>query len=228
MLFTEEAIGFLFENYANNSKDWFKEHKPDYHRLIELPFAELITTLTPVMNSIDEKIICNPKKISRLYKDARYNKGGPIFRDSVWCSLRRERDKSEYHPLPEFYFYISTRGFGYGCGYYCTERDSMDEIRRLILSDSKEFKKAQKALDDNPKFILYGDEYKRNHYPNESEEKCRWLNRKTIGVSYDCDYPALLYSDDLTDRVAQDMFAIKDFYFLLMTAEDNLTAQKHH
>ena len=134
MLFSEEAIGFLFENHTRDSKDWFKEHKADYHRLIEEPFAELITALTPIMNDIDSRIVCNPKKISRLYKDARYNKGGPIFRESVWCSLKCQRDKSEYHPMPEFYFYISTHGFGYGCGYYKTDRESMDEMRAMILA----------------------------------------------------------------------------------------------
>ena len=45
MLFSEEAIGFLFENHTRDSKEWFKEHKADYHRLIEEPFAELITAL---------------------------------------------------------------------------------------------------------------------------------------------------------------------------------------
>ena len=44
MLFSEEAIGFLFENHTRDSKEWFKEHKADYHRLIEEPFAELIST----------------------------------------------------------------------------------------------------------------------------------------------------------------------------------------
>ena len=52
MLFSEEAIGFLFENHTRDSKEWFREHKADYHRLIEEPFAELITALTPIMNSM--------------------------------------------------------------------------------------------------------------------------------------------------------------------------------
>ena len=131
MLFSEEAIGFLFENHTRDSKEWF----------IEEPFAELITALTPIMNDIDSRIVCNPKKISRLYKDARYNKGGPIFRESVWCSLKCQRDKSEYHPMPEFYFYISTHGFGYGCGYYKTDRESMDEMRAMILAGTQEYKR---------------------------------------------------------------------------------------
>ncbi len=39
MLFSEEAIGFLFENHTRDSKEWFKEHKADYHRLIEELFC---------------------------------------------------------------------------------------------------------------------------------------------------------------------------------------------
>ena len=61
MLFSEEAIGFLFENHTRDSKEWFNEHKADYRRLIEEPFAELITALTPIMNDIDSRIVCNPK-----------------------------------------------------------------------------------------------------------------------------------------------------------------------
>lgn len=68
MLFSEEAIGFLFENHTRDSKDWFKEHKADYHRLIEEPFAELITALTPIMNDIDSRIVCNPKRYQGFTK----------------------------------------------------------------------------------------------------------------------------------------------------------------
>ena len=50
--------------------------------------------------------------------------------------------------MPEFYFYISTHGFGYGCGYYKTDRESMDEMRAMILAGAQEYKKAHKALKD--------------------------------------------------------------------------------
>ena len=203
MLFSEETIGFLFENHTRDSKEWFKEHKADYHRLIEEPFAELITALTPIMNDIDSRIVCNPKKISRLYKDARYNKGGPIFRESVWCSLKCQRDKSEYHPMPEFYFYISTHGFGYGCGYYKTDRESMDEMRAMILAGAQEYKKAYKALKDNSKFV-----------------------KKDIGVSFDSEDPKLLFTVNLLDTVCSDLASLGDVYRFFMRAEDNILQKK--
>lgn len=226
MLFSEEAIGFLFENHTRDSKEWFKEHKADYHRLIEEPFAELITALTPIMNDIDSRIVCNPKKISRLYKDARYNKSGPIFRESVWCSLKCQRDKSEYHPMPEFYFYISTHGFGYGCGYYKTDRESMDEMRAMILAGAQEYKKAYKALKDNSKFVLFGDEYKRDHFPNASREDALWLNKKDIGVSFDSEDPKLLFNVNLLDTVCSDLASLGDVYRFFMRAEDNILQKK--
>ena len=227
MLFSEEAVGFLFENHTRDSKEWFREHKAEYHRLIEEPFGELIEALASIMYDIDEKIVCDPKKISRLYKDARYNKGGPIFRESVWCSLKRPRDKNEYHPMPEFYFYISTHGFGYGCGYYKTERDSMDEMRKMILAGSDKFKRAKKALSANSKFVLFGDEYKCDHYPQASREDALWLNKKSIGASFDSDDPKLLFNVGLLDTVCGDLASLGDVYRFFIAAEEELIKHKN-
>ena len=179
-----------------------------------------------IIRDIDSRIVCNPKKISRLYKDARYNKGGPIFSESVWCSLKCQRDKSEYHPMPEFYFYISTHGFGYGCGYYKTDRESMDEMRAMILAGAQEYKKAYKALKDNSKFVLFGDEYKRDHFPNASREDALWLNKKDIGVSFDSEDPKMLFNVNLLDTVCSDLASLGDVYRFFMRAEDNILQKK--
>lgn len=61
----------------------------------------------------------------------------------------------------------------------------MDEMRAMILAGAQEYKKAHKALKDNSKFVLFGDEYKRDHFPNASREDALWLNKKDIGVSFD-------------------------------------------
>ena len=89
MGFTEKTLGFISENYMRNDREWFKEHKGDYEALVLAPFAELLETLAPVMEKIDDKLICTPKCVSRIYRDARYVKGGVIFRDSLWCTERK-------------------------------------------------------------------------------------------------------------------------------------------
>ncbi len=172
--------------------------KADYHRLIE-------ERSLPIMNDIDSRIVCNPKRYQGFTKTHVTTRADPYSERACGVLLKCQRDKSEYHPMPEFYFYISTHGFGYGCGYYKTDRESMDEMRAMILAGAQEYKKAYKALKDNSKFVLFGDEYKRDHFPNASREDALWLNKKDIGVSFDSEDPKLLFNVNLLDTVCSDL-----------------------
>ena len=90
MGFTQGTIDFLFENRLHDSREWFGEHKQDYKALVTEPLGELVTELAPIMAKIDKMIICDPKRISRIYRDARYAKDS-VFRDEVWYTFARER-----------------------------------------------------------------------------------------------------------------------------------------
>ena len=220
MNFSARSLDFIFENMLNDSKVWFSEHKEEYKQCIVLPFQELITALTPAMLEIDEKLICDPKKLSRIYRDARYAKGKSIFRDYVWYTFSRTRDM--YKSLPGFYFSISPGGFDYGCGYYYASTESMEEIRSLILKNDKSFSAALKAYKEQQVFSLFGDMYKRNHFPDESPEKQEWLNRRTIHLSCESKDFGLLFSDGLAEKIAADFKAIAPVYHLFMKAEENI------
>lgn len=221
MPFSAVSLDFLFENMLNDSKTWYNDHKEDYRQLVTEPFAKLIDDLTGAMLEIDGKFVCNPKKISRLYRDSRYAKGKSIFRDYVWYSFCRPYEG--HKTLPEFYFSISPRGFDYGCGYYAATSDTMDSIRNLIISDDKSFKTALKAYKDQDVFELYGELYKRNHYPDESEEKQNWLNRRSMGISCESKDFDLLFSDRLAEKIAADFTAIAPIYKFFLYAEECVT-----
>lgn len=220
MNFSARSIDFLFENCLNDSRTWFKEHRDDYNAYVITPFRELITDLTDTMLGIDGRFICDPKRISRIYRDARYAKGGSIFRDHIWYTFSRTTDA--YKSLPGYYFSISTKGFSYGCGYYYASSDSMNEVRSLILNKDKTAKKALKAYKEQNVFKLYGDFYKRDHYPNASEEEKDWLNRKEMGLSCESTDFELLFSNKLADRIAEDFKAIAPIYKMYMKAENNI------
>lgn len=218
MAFSAQSLDFLFENMINDSRVWYNEHKEDYRRLIAEPFAEFVSEMTDTMKSIDENFTCDPKKISRLYRDARYARGKSVFRDYVWYSFRRPKGET---PLPEFYFSISPNGFDYGCGFYCAGTDTMDSMRRLILADDKSFRAALKAYKSQDVFCLYGDLYKRSRYPEESGEKQDWLNRKSMGMSAESKDFELLFSDRLAEKISADFKAIAPVYEFYLKAEMN-------
>ncbi|MBP1561010.1 MAG: DUF2461 domain-containing protein [Oscillospiraceae bacterium] len=210
MSFSAKSLDFLFENSLNDSKAWFNEHKEDYKKYVVEPFSELIGRIAPVMLEIDEEFVCDPRKLSRLYRDARYAKGKSIFRDYVWYTF--SRPVSEKRAVPGYYFSISPNGFDYGCGFYCADSSTMAAARKLILADDKSFKQALSAYKKQDTFELYGELYKRDHYPDETAEKRDWLNRKALGVCCESKEFGLLFSDGLADKVAEDFRSIAPVY----------------
>lgn len=213
MPFSAESLDFLFENTLNDSKEWFNEHNEVYREKLVKPFSELISDLTDTMLKIDGELICDPKKISRIYRDARYAQGKSIFRDYLWYTFARTRDA---YDTAGFYFSVSPKGFDYGCGFYWASTETMERLRGLILSDDKLFKNALKAYKKQEVFTLYGDLYKRNRYPEESAEKQDWLNRKVLGVSCDSKDFDLLFSGRLAEKIAADFNAIAPIYKFFM------------
>lgn len=216
MPFSPKTLDFLFENRLNDSRSWFNEHREEYNSYVAKPFKEFTEALTPAMKSIDELI--SYVKISRIYRDARYAAGKSVFRENMWCTFSRGKDL--YKSLPAFYFDISEKGFEYGCGFYVASAETMNNMRSLILNDSPFFAAALEAFDSQDIFELYGDMYKREKYPDESEEKRNWLNRKTIGLftlSKDWD---MLFSDRLSEKIAADFAGIAPVYDLFMKAEE--------
>lgn len=221
MPFSPRTIDFLFENRLNDSKSWFAEHRSEYDTYVAKPFKEFTEALTPTVKEIDEQINC--VKISRIYRDARYAKGKSVFRENMWCTFSRVRDL--YKSLPAFYFDISEKGFEYGCGFYVASADTMNNMRSLILNNSPVFSAALEAFNSQKTFELYGEMYKRERFPDETEEKRNWLGRKTIGLSALSKDWDMLFSDKLPEKIAADFAAIAPVYDLFIKSEE-MSAEK--
>ncbi|MGN0666433.1 MAG: DUF2461 domain-containing protein [Huintestinicola sp.] len=218
MPFSSRSLDFLFENKLHDSKQWYQEHKDIYIECVVKPFTEIIEKLAPVMERIDSSMICSPQRISRIYRDTRFSKDKSLFRDNIWLTVSRPKPE-RFHDLPCFYVDISGDGVSYGCGYYSASKEVMDELRQMILSNDKMFTKAKKSFENQSIFTLDGDAYKRNHFPEQPPELCRWLNLRNIYAhSFTNDFD-LIFSDRLADKIAEELPLLEDFYKLLITAE---------
>ncbi|MBE6839559.1 MAG: DUF2461 domain-containing protein [Ruminococcus sp.] len=216
MPFSPESIDFLFENRMHDSKEWFNAHKDDYNRLVIVPMTELVNDLAPTMMKIDKLIVCDPRRISRIYRDARLHPDS-IFRDHIWYTFSRVRE--QYMSLPGFYFSVGAQGMSFGCGYYCAKPATMEAVRQLILADDESFLKAFKAVKTQKSFELYGDLYKKNRFPDQPPEKCNWLNRRSIGLSGEITEPKIMFTDKLAPHIAKEFKKIACVYDLYMKAE---------
>lgn len=219
MNITPQALDFLFENRLKDSKEWYKEHKDIHTKLVVEPFREFVVNITPYMNEIDPAIICNPKKISRIYRDARFSKDKSIFKDNQWCCFMNSERKELYEGLPSFFFDFSPRGFKYGCGYYKAGKGSIEALRSLVLKKDKTYLAARKAVESDSRYILDCNPYKKDHFPEADKIDRSWLNIRDFCVLIDSTDFDILFSDNLADEIGKEFIKLKPVYDFLMKAE---------
>lgn len=218
MPFSKRSLDFLFENKLHDSKEWYEEHKDIYREHITKPFAALASELESFFEETDSELICTPKRISRVRRDTRFTKDKSLFRDHIWITVSRPKERFEQ--IPGFYFCIEQTGFSLGCGYYQAGTNSMEAVRKLILCDDSSFAEVEKALKAAPEFTLEGEMYKRSRFPGESEEKQNWLNRKSLCVNLSSSDLELLFGSGLAEYLKCEFAKIVPFYRFLMHAEE--------
>lgn len=212
MPFSLESITFLYENHQQNNRSWYQDHKLEYQKNVLTPMRELIAELTPALRKIDKEIFCDPKRIvSRLFRDLRYCKDKTIFHQNVWATFMR-RSEAKFHGFPAFYFEISPNNFNYGCGFYQPETGVLNALRTMILKKDRAFEKALQAFESQDLYLLKGDSYKRDHYPDQKENRKNWLNRKDLCLVAESEDFDLLFSSKLSQKIAEDFQKIVSVY----------------
>lgn len=222
MRLTPEALDFLFENKIKDSRAWYNEHKADYKRLVVEPFREFVANMQPYIDKIDPNLSCNPKRISRIYRDTRFTKDKHLYRDHVWYGFMHSKEL--YEGLPCFFFEFSPEGIDYGCGYYKASSESMEAIRTLVLKHDKSFEAMKKAFKKRPELVLSGNPYKRNHFPDADEKDLPWLNlRDFCAIAYTQEFDLLFSeSDVLAAEIGKRFLDMKPIYEFLMKAESTV------
>lgn len=223
--FSAKTLDFLFENRIKDSKLWFDEHRKDYDKLVYAPLHDLVEALAPHMLKLDNKLVVEAKvsrTISRIRRDTRFTHDKSIYRDNMWIVFKRSKDSGR--EIPSFYFDISSSGFEYGCGFYYASTGYMDMMRSLILSGDKKFKAAEKAFRSQKIYVMDGDSYKRNRYPDEPVNLQQWLNKKGVSFNAHSKDFDLLFSDKLADKLIEDFKLLKPIYQFLIHVSDELTA----
>ncbi len=214
MPFTQASLDFLMENRLNDSREWFKEHRADFDRLVLDPLAALFTALTPDMLEIDPEFMCIPKmgkSLSRPWRDTRYTKDTGVFRENMWFMFQREK----YRGWPGFWFEISPVGCSWGLGWYYTPPETMKNIRERVIADDKLWKKADLAYRRQSAFIMQGEKYRRSPYADYPEAKRVWLDQKHIALMCQTESD-IMFSPSLEERLRADFKSIADIYKFLV------------
>ena len=111
-----EAVEFYEGLEADNSKQYWQQHKAVYERHVLAPMQELLAELAPEFGA---------GRIFRPYRDVRFSADKSPYKTQIAATLERDG-----------YVQFSADGLGAGCGMYHLAADQLDRYRRCVADDA--------------------------------------------------------------------------------------------
>lgn len=211
--FSPATLRFLRDLAVKNNKVWFESHRALYEEYLIAPLKALVAGLGPFMLAIDPQFEVTPavdKTISRIYRDTRFSRDKSLFKSNMWLTFKRPG--KDWKESPAYFFEISADWYRYGMGFYSASRQTMANLRELILSRPDAFGEIVKGYRKQRTFDLRGEEYKKLSaavMPTEFEE---WYRKKNMYLIRDCVPDRRLFSRRLADDLRRGFGRLADLY----------------
>ena len=219
--FTPAAIEFLWGICLNNEREWFMDHKQDYHQYVETPIKELGREVFDELSAAYPKTDWN-LHVCRIYRDARRLHGRGPYKDHMWFTIQRPHERFE--PVPALYFEIAPNYFSYGCGFWDAGADIMSKHRARIDQRPQELEELARKLKKS-RFVLGGQEYKRPK-GDVGQLLNPWYNRKNHILSFDDNPEGVLFTPQLKEDIVEGFRFLMPFYRYLDTLSGDVEPNK--
>jgi len=132
--FPEEAIQFLLELQAEQSRTWFKAHQDDYVRLCRRPMELLIEELQERLVDVYPHIATVDAHIFRIQRDTRFAKDKSPYKTNIAASLPigEAMGEDERHTTPGVYLSFGLDGEYVAVGAWHMEPPVLVRYRELL------------------------------------------------------------------------------------------------
>ncbi len=169
--FTPATFKFLQSLAANNSRQWFAEHKADYEAAVKGPCLAFIAELAAPLQQISKQMIANPKPVGgslfRIHRDTRFSgdktpykthAGMNFYHAATKAVARAEGANAMLGRLdaPVFYLHLEPGGCFIGGGLWHPQSETLKRVRAYMVSNPASWKKATQAAPFNKFFVLTG------------------------------------------------------------------------
>ena len=155
--FRPEAIQFLADLAANNSRDWLQPRKADYERLLKRPMEQLCVALEEQFRARDIPLHADPARSPfRIYRDTRFSKDKSPFKTAAAASfawagdgVQAGRSHSVNVHASGGYFHLQPGEIYVGGGVWHPDSAWLTAFRQRILADYDGFRQVV----DAPEFV---------------------------------------------------------------------------
>ena len=219
--FTPDALQFLVEIRAINSKAWYEANKQRYRDCLLAPFQALVGDLSDFMLSIDPGFVTLPavdKTISRIYRDTRFSKDKSLYRDNMWLVFKTPSE--DWKESPAYFFEITPTAYRYGMGFYSAAKEFMDKFRGQLREKPAPFLETVSFLASGGSFTVEGEKYKKILNPELPPALQEWIQYKSFSVISNHSADQLLFSPQLTAVLRADFATLAPLYHYLMAIMD--------
>ncbi|MHA1977042.1 MAG: DUF2461 domain-containing protein [Candidatus Hodarchaeales archaeon] len=164
--FPPETMEFLANLKLNNNRDWFNDHKHEYHEFLLEPAKSFVVTLGENLQkriSPDIRYDLNLNgsgSIMRIYRDIRFKKDKSPYNTRLRTVFWEGSGKKMKHP--GFFVGFDASGGGIYGGLHRFEKQTLEKFRRFVVSkDGDEIGKVIESL-IKINYKVGGEHYKRN------------------------------------------------------------------
>ncbi|HOD93427.1 MAG TPA: DUF2461 family protein [Clostridia bacterium] len=210
--FPEEMTKFLYELQFTNTVEKQEDNIVKYREYITNPLITLYESLIPTVKAISSKLEATPRRcLSTPYTDRRFSPNAPL-KEYMYIRYRHACREEDCIGL---YFDMGLSGYSFGMRIYDQTSNGMDVIRKKILSHPEKFEEQLNILKDAG-FIVLGDKYKRDHFPDVHNDMLKEiLNRKYFYICKDLILNDKIYTSQLRDDIEEGFNQLKGLIQLL-------------
>jgi uncharacterized protein (TIGR02453 family) len=133
--FPDEAIQFLLDLQAEQSRTWFKAHQADFQRLCRRPLELLMEDLRERLVDVYPGLAESEPHYFRIQRDTRFSKDKTPYKTNLGADMAiraRRSDEGEEHGVPGMYVSFGLDGEQIGVGTWHMSPETLTRYRQLI------------------------------------------------------------------------------------------------
>ncbi|WP_331436064.1 DUF2461 domain-containing protein [Gordonia sp. w5E2] len=188
--FPEAALDFYDDLEVDNSKAFWEQRKQTYQSAVAAPMRELTDALADEFGDA---------KLFRPYRDVRFSKDKSPYKTHQGAYVA-------VAPATGYYVQIGAPGVMAGAGFYDASPERLSAMRTAIDDDrrGRELEKIVRRLEDAG-FDIGGDRLKTAPRGwDAGHPRIELLRHKTLTVSRDYGFDAVIHGPELVERVRAD------------------------
>lgn len=137
--FDPKAVAFLKALKRNNDREWFRERKDEYERLLRLPMLAIVEQLARDFRSFAPDLSATPKSVHRIYRDTRFSSDKTPLKTHISAVFWHKKLKRGVGA--GLYFEVGPDWTWVGGGMYSPETAQIQAEREHIAKHHKRLRK---------------------------------------------------------------------------------------